>query len=81
MPQSAGKPKSGSIVPTLRVKAYPVVARAVEEGVLYGIHRLWKYYDGEEMPEAHMRERAEAVINAVMDELCEVIEFDLEPEP
>ena len=83
MPQSAGKPRSGRIVPSqgMRVRAYPVVQRAVEEGVGYGIRRLWKHYDGDAMPEAYMRERAEAIADAVLDALCEIIEFDLEPEP
>ena len=83
MPRSVGKPNVGRIVPSVgvRVRAYPVMARAVEEGVSYGIRRLWKYHDSDTMTEDYMRERAETIADAVMSAMCEVIDFDTEPEP
>lgn len=82
MPRSAGKPRSCRLVPSqgMRLRAYSVVQRAVEEGVGYGIGRLWKHYDGEAMPEDYMRERAEAIMDAVMGALCEVFDFGAESE-
>ena len=74
MPPSAGK-----IATRMRFKAYDLVSRAVEEGIGYGIGRLWKYYESDTMTEAQMRERQDALRDAVMGDLCEVIDFDPEP--
>ena len=74
MPPSAGK-----IATRMRFKAYDLVSRAVEGGLAYGITRLWKYHESDTMTEAQMRERQEALHDAVMGDLCEVIDFDPEP--
>ena len=76
MPRSAGK-----VAYRMRIRAYPIVARAVEEGVSYGVTRLWKYHDSDTMTEAQMREWQDRISDAVLSSLCEVIEFDPEPEP
>jgi len=74
VPRSAGK-----IATRMRFKAYNLVSRAVEGGLAYGITRLWKYHESDTMTEAQMRERQEALHDAVMGDLCEVIDFDTEP--
>ena len=60
---------------SLRVNSYAVVSRAVEEGVAYGIRRMFKYDDGPDA-EAWVMARADKIIDAVMSALCEVIDFD-----
>jgi hypothetical protein len=57
---------SGSV----RVNAYEVVSRAVEEGVAYGYNRAHKHTA--QPTEEHLREQVEA---AVMNALCEVLDF------
>ena len=74
MPRSAGK-----VATRMRFKAWDIVTRAVEDGVGYGITRLWKHHDADTMTDAQMRERRGAIEDAVMDALCEVINFDPEP--
>jgi hypothetical protein len=61
----------GSVV---RVKAYEVIRRAVEEGVRYGWSRAHKH---DEKPDPDVLR--EALENAVVNELCEWLIFD-EPE-
>ena len=58
---------SGSI----RVNAYTVVERAVEEGVELGCNRAHKYAD-----KPTRESLADAIELAVMNELCEVLRFD-----
>ena len=69
-------PKKRRLTPN----TYAIVSRAVEEGVAYGITRLWKYHDSETMTEDEMREKSDAIGQAVLNDLCEVVNFD-EPEP
>jgi len=64
----------------LRMNTYAIVARAVEEGTTYGITRLWKYHDSETMTEDEMREKSDTIVQAVLNDLCEVVKFD-ESEP
>ena len=64
----------------LRIDAYGVVARAVEEGVAYGITRAWKHHDGDTMTEEQMRDRSQALIDAVMNDLCDVLRFSPDDE-
>jgi hypothetical protein len=58
----------------LKIKVYDAVQAAVEAGVAYGINRTFKY---DEKPEPEgLRERLQDQIEqAVMNELCEKIEF------
>lgn len=60
-----------SVNARVRLKAYPIVQRAVEEGAAYGVNRAFKHTD------APTREGiVEAVVMAVMGDLCEVMDFD-----
>jgi hypothetical protein len=59
---------------SVRVKAYEVIRRAVEEGVRYGWNRAHKH-DEKPDPDA----TREAIQDAVLNELCEWLIFD-EPE-
>lgn len=60
----------------LRPDTYAIVSRAVEEGIAYGITRLWKHHPKDTMTEDQMRERQQALIDAVMNDLSEVVKFD-----
>lgn len=61
----------------VRVRAYDVVRRAVDEGVAYGVRRAFKH-SATPPTEAEIDAIRQAVEDAVMNELCEVIDF---PEP
>ena len=54
----------------MRINAYEVVARAVEEGVAYGWNRAHKHADSpfEDAIKA-------AIEDAVLSELCNVVQF------
>jgi hypothetical protein len=54
----------------LRLRTYPILCRAVEEGVAYGMMRAFKYADNP--TREHMQEQIE---QAVMNALCEVVEL------
>jgi len=56
---------------TVKVKTYTIVARAVEEGVAYGLRRYSKYHDATPLDAV-----AEYVEREVMNALSEVIDFD-----
>ena len=62
-----------SLSASVRVRAYSVVARAVEEGVAAGWSRAHKHTDSPE-PETIRQEIDTAVMNA----LCDVLDFDQE---
>jgi hypothetical protein len=62
----------------MRFRAYDLVTRAVEDGLGYGIGRLFKHEDGP-FTEAQLRERIETLHLAITNALCEVIDFDPEP--
>jgi hypothetical protein len=55
----------------MRVRAYEVLSRAVEEGVAYGWRRAHKHTDspGEDAVQ-------QEVVQAVLNELCEYFGFD-----
>lgn len=59
----------------LRVRTYEVVSEAVERGVICGMRRAFKHAD-KRPAEDTMDLIAERVLSAVMDELCEVVNFD-----
>jgi len=63
--------KKAQVVGTIRINAYDIVRRAVEEGVRYGWNRAHKHTDKPD--EAAILEHIE---NAVLTELCEVLKFD-----
>ncbi len=73
-PLSARKPKV-DLGLTARLDAYAIISRSVEEGIAYGITRLWKYHDGGTMTEEYMREHSGRIFDAVMNDLCEVLKF------
>lgn len=58
----------------IRVQTYGVLARAVEEGVAYGLQRYFKYYTGEE-GQVDI-DIAEHIEREVLNALCGVIQFD-----
>ncbi len=53
-----------------RFRAYDIISRAVEEGVAYGWNRAHKHTDDPDRNHA-----LEILENAVMNALCEVLEF------
>jgi len=55
---------------TVRVNAYKVVSDAVEQGAIYGWYRAHKYTDKPVEDDA-----VEAIRQAVLNELCEVLIF------
>lgn len=64
----------------MKIKAYPVISEAVDDGVAYGITRIFKHFDKNAMTEEEMRERQETLVDCIMNELCEVIDFDSDPQ-
>ena len=74
MPRPSIKPKH-VVNGVVRVDVYGVIARAVEEGLRYGITRLFKHHDGP-MSEDEVREQIHHLYDAVMNDLCEVLRFD-----
>ena len=59
----------------VRVDAYGVISRAVEEGLGYGIGRLYKHDDAA-LTEDDLRERRGILYDAITNALCEVLKFD-----
>ena len=55
----------------LRLRAFPVLSRAVEEGVAYGWRRAHKHTD---TPDPKAIE--EQIVDAVLGEICEYFDFD-----
>ena len=55
----------------MKVRAYPVLHRAVAEGVAYGWRRAHKHTD---RPDAAAIE--EQIVTAVVNEICEYFAFD-----
>lgn len=55
----------------LEVRAYPVLCRAVEEGVAYGWRRAHKHID---TPDAETIK--EQIVSAVLNEVCQYFDFD-----
>jgi hypothetical protein len=55
----------------MKIRAYPILSRAVEEGVAYGWRRAHKHVDA---PDAKSIE--EQIVTAVLSEICEYFNFD-----
>lgn len=55
----------------VRVDAYEVICRAIEEGINYGWNRAHKH-----TPNPTEEEFKAAIYNAISNELCEVLKFD-----
>jgi hypothetical protein len=55
----------------VRVNVYEVISRAVEEGVRNGVYRARKHTDT-----PNEAQTADAVYQAVMQALCEVLRFE-----
>jgi hypothetical protein len=60
----------------LSPKTYAIVERAVDEGIAYGITRLFKHRETDAISEQETRDGSEAIHAAIMDALCEVVRFD-----
>lgn len=58
----------------LRVRAYDVLRRAIEEGAAYGWRRAHKHTDSPD--EETIQEQ---MVTGILNEVCELFEFD-EPE-
>jgi len=74
---SAKKVDRTKIEATVKLKAYSIISDAVERGLGFGWARIWKRRD--EPIENHADSRdaiLETLENAVLTELCEVLEFD-----
>ena len=65
------KTKKISAVSPVRVNVYNIINMAVEEGVNYGYRRAFKHTD---KPDEFLVK--DAIITAVMSELCEYLQFD-----
>jgi hypothetical protein len=63
-------PERAYVAATVRVNAYAVIERAIEEGIERGWHRAHKHTD-DPVPGAIRSE----LYNAVLGELCEVLRF------
>lgn len=63
-------PQLRTVKPKPKVKIYPVLARCVEEGVGYGMHRAFKHT---ETPSHEAI--CEQVEQAVMNALCEALDL------
>jgi len=57
----------------MRAKEYEVFHRAVEEGAAYRAHRFWKYRD--DSPPDYLNELVEAIVQGVVDNVCEWFTF------
>jgi hypothetical protein len=55
----------------MKIRAYPVLCRAVEEGVTYGWQRARKHVD---TPDAETIK--EQIVTAVLNEISEYFDFD-----
>jgi hypothetical protein len=58
------------VVGGVRVRSYPVLARAVEEGVAYGWRWAHKHVDS---PDEHTIK--DQITQAVLNEICEYFDF------
>jgi len=56
---------------TLKPKTYPILVDAVENGVKYGYHRAHKHNDNPDSDQV-----TDAIISAVINEICEWFEID-----
>jgi hypothetical protein len=63
--------KKGSVTGGLRVRAYEVLRRAIEEGVEHGWRRAHKHTDAPD--EETIKDQ---VVTGVLNEVCEYFNFD-----
>lgn len=61
------------------MNAYAVIARAVEEGIRYGLNRADKYAEDDRLTETQRERVEDAVSRAVMLALDDVLKFESEP--
>ena len=59
---------------SVKLQTYAVIARAIEEGVLYGLRRYDKY-NQHAITDHEINAVAEHVEREVLNALCEVIDF------
>lgn len=59
----------------IKLDAYAIVSRAVEEGVKSGLHRAYKHVDDGAAPDRDTLE--ERIYTALMDSLSEVIKWEI----
>ena len=75
VPEDRWKPgmmrAKGPVRGGMKIRAYPVLCRAVEEGVAYGWRRAQKHID---TPDAQTIE--EQIVTAVLNEVCQYFDFD-----
>jgi len=62
----------------VKVRLYPLVQEAVENGVAYGIRRIFKHREERVIDEDQLLDASDAIFEAVMNDLCNLIEFDVE---
>jgi len=67
--------KTQVATPTLKVKLYNVIGDQVEKGIVYGLHRFQKYREEDVIPERDKEALVDEISEAVMRNLCEVIDF------
>jgi hypothetical protein len=60
----------------MRAKEWDVFVRAVEEGVVRGINRLYKYHDSDSMTHDQILESQDQLVNGVINSVCEWFEFE-----
>lgn len=59
----------------MKFRAYELVARAVEAGAAYGVRRAHKHTDNPSRDTIQNE-----VVNAIMSELCDIIDWEDEPQ-
>ena len=62
----------------VRVRLYPLVADAVEQGIALGLRRVFKHRSSTTISLDELLERSETIENEVLSGLCELIDFDPE---
>lgn len=60
---------------TVKLQTYAIIARAVEEGVAYGLQRYYKYSPCATTDAKMNQEVADTIEREVMNALCGVIDF------
>lgn len=60
----------------MRPKYYDILARAVEEGINFGVNRAYKYTPAPAPGLANLENVKEAIRQEVMNSICEVFIFE-----
>lgn len=58
----------------IRLKPYGAIKEAVEAGATWGVHRAYKY-DGVLPPDDEVRKVVDNVVDGIMQELGEILDF------